>query len=87
MINILVTLFKVFTARKNASNHIGEVKQWYQSKGITGNVAAILVTIGAWYGLDIPVQQIETTLTMLGGITANVVSIYGRINAKSKINQ
>ena len=86
-ITIAITLFKVFTARKGASNSIGDVKQWYQSKGITGPVVAILGTIATWYGLDVPIEQLEVTITALGTIIANVVGIMGRINAKSEINK
>lgn len=82
-INIAITLYKVFTARKTVTK---TTKQWYQSKGITGNVAAILVTIGGFYGFDIPVNEIENIGAGFLLIYLNGRALLGRFAAETKIN-
>lgn len=84
ILDIAKILIKVFTARKNSDT---SVKQWYSSGSIKASLAAILGTIGAFYGLDIPIDRLENIAGGVFIIGANAWAIWRRIRAETKINQ
>ena len=87
-LDIVITLFKVFTARRTASVSIGSVKQWYQSKAIVGGVVGVIVGLSMLFGVDLKGQESELTVIVMSliGLAANVWAMYGRVKGESKIN-
>lgn len=70
------------------NDYLQSAKSWLKSKSIWGNIAAIATTISSAVAVaqQIPPEMMTTLIGATGtAVVLNVISIWGRIVAKVKI--
>jgi hypothetical protein len=87
-VDVAVTLFKVFTARRTANVNVGNIKQWYQSKALVSAAVGVAIWLGLLFGVDLKGQEAELTVILMGvfGLVSNILTMYGRVKGEAKIN-
>jgi hypothetical protein len=76
-----------FTQPTETENMNG-VKSWFQSKGVVAGLASVAALIGPIFGLDLGQTNINDAIVSINQLVAAgaaLVSIWGRITAKSQI--
>jgi muramidase (phage lysozyme) len=77
-----------FTQPPTETENMNGVKSWFQSKGVVAGLASVAALIGPIFGLDLGQTNINDAIVSINQLVAAVaalVSIWGRITAKSQI--